>query len=123
MFFVFQQKTAYEMRISDWGSDGGSADLATQALATAAQARSNLARIDEVHRLSGGKVPSQTERDAARAEAARADAAVKVAEAQIAQTRAALSSAQTNLSKATIYSPVKGVVLSDRKSTRLNSSH
>src|SRR3546814_4558247 len=26
-FFFFKQKTAYEMRISDWGSDVGSADL------------------------------------------------------------------------------------------------
>src|SRR3546814_11659089 len=27
MFFVFKQKTAYEMRISDWSSDVGSSDL------------------------------------------------------------------------------------------------
>src|SRR3546814_11204258 len=29
MFFVFKQKTAYEMRISDWSSDVCSSDLAT----------------------------------------------------------------------------------------------
>src|SRR3546814_6115667 len=28
MFFVFKQKTAYEMRISDWSSDVCSSDLA-----------------------------------------------------------------------------------------------
>src|SRR3546814_7575288 len=27
MFFVFKQKTAYEMRISDWSSDVSSSDL------------------------------------------------------------------------------------------------
>src|SRR3546814_10812444 len=28
LFFFFKQKTAYEMRISDWSSDVGSSDLA-----------------------------------------------------------------------------------------------
>src|SRR3546814_3963457 len=27
MFFLFKQKTAYELRISDWSSDVGSSDL------------------------------------------------------------------------------------------------
>src|SRR3546814_8981041 len=30
MFFFFKQKTAYEMRISDWSSDGCSSDLVTK---------------------------------------------------------------------------------------------
>src|SRR3546814_11509564 len=30
MFFVFKQKTAYEMRISDWSSDVCSSDLSTK---------------------------------------------------------------------------------------------
>src|SRR3546814_8201623 len=29
LFFLFKQKTAYELRISDWRSDGCSSDLAT----------------------------------------------------------------------------------------------
>src|SRR3546814_14237098 len=33
-FFFFKQKTAYEMRISDWSSDVCSSDLATQLLGT-----------------------------------------------------------------------------------------
>jgi HlyD family secretion protein len=65
-----------------------------------------------VFRLSGGRVPSATELDAARAENRRGAAGVRSAAAQVAQARAQLSSAQTNLSKATIYSPVTGVVLS-----------
>ena len=83
-----------------------------QAQASAVQAQANLNRLEEVYRLSGGKVPSQTELDTGRAENQRAAAGVRAAQAQVSQARAALSSAQTNLSKATIYSPVTGVVLS-----------
>src|SRR3546814_2717771 len=32
LFFFFKQKTAYEMRISDWSSDVCSSDLAAQAV-------------------------------------------------------------------------------------------
>src|SRR3546814_1048307 len=32
LFFFFKQKTAYEMRISDWSSDVCSSDLSTAAL-------------------------------------------------------------------------------------------
>src|SRR3546814_9490102 len=42
LFFLFKQKTAYEMRISDWSSDVCSSDLtqqATQQQATQQQAR------------------------------------------------------------------------------------
>src|SRR3546814_5744123 len=35
LFFFFKQKTAYEMRISDWSSDVCSSDLATPSLAFA----------------------------------------------------------------------------------------
>ena len=93
------------------GLAAAQAQVAT-AQASAAQARANLARQEEVYRISGGRVPSETELDAARAENRRAVAGIRSAEAQVAQARAQLSSAQTNLSKATIYSPVTGVVLS-----------
>ncbi len=93
------------------GLAAAQAQVAT-AQASAAQARANLSRQEEVFRISGGRVPSETELDAARAENRRAVAGVRSAEAQVAQARAQLSSAQTNLSKATIYSPVTGVVLS-----------
>lgn len=83
-----------------------------QAQATAAQARANLARLQEVYRLSGGKVPSATELDTGRAENARAQAAVRSAQASVAQARAQLSSDQTQFAKASILSPVNGVVLS-----------
>lgn len=83
-----------------------------QANATLHQARSSLARLEEVFRLSNGKVPSRTELDNARAEQQRALAALRGAEAQVVQAKAVASSGRTNLSKATIYSPVTGVVLS-----------
>ena len=46
--------------------------------------------FEEFHRLSGGRVPSQSELDAARAAKLRADAAVKVAEADVAESRASV---------------------------------
>ena len=93
------------------GLASAQAQVAT-AEASAAQARANLARQEEVYRVSNGRVPSETELDAARAESRRAAAQVRAAQADVAQARAQVSSAQTNLSKATIYSPVTGVVLS-----------
>ena len=83
-----------------------------QARATAQQSHANLARFEEVYRLSGGKVPSAAELDTARADHARAVAGVRTAEAAAAQARAQLSSDQTQFAKASIRSPVNGVVLS-----------
>lgn len=82
-----------------------------QAQASAVQARANLNRLEEVYRLSGGKVPSKTELDTGRAENLRQIAAVRAANAQVTTARANLSSSETNLRKATIYSPVNGVIL------------
>ena len=80
--------------------------------ATLAQTRANLARLEQVFKLSGGKVPSRTELDTARADHARAVANLAQAQAQVAQARASVSTNQTSLSKGTIYAPVTGVVLS-----------
>ena len=82
-----------------------------QAQASAVQARANLNRLEEVYRLSAGKVPSKTELDTGRAENLRQIAAVRAANAQVTTARATLSSSETNLRKATIYSPVNGVIL------------
>lgn len=83
-----------------------------EAQATAAQNQSNLERLEQVYKLSGGKVPSKTELDAGRADYRRGVAAVRSAQAQVLQARAQLATAETNLKKARIYSPVTGVVLS-----------
>jgi HlyD family secretion protein len=74
--------------------------------------QTSLDRDQEVSRLSGGKVPSKTEMESAQAALDRAQADVLSARADVNQGRASLSSDQTNLSKASIRSPVNGVVLS-----------
>ncbi len=70
-----------------------------------------LGRLREVYRISGGKVPSQTELEAAQANVARDRASVASARANVAASEAALSSSLTNRSRAVIRSPVAGVVL------------
>lgn len=83
-----------------------------QSSATVKEAQANLIRLEEVSRLSGGKVPSATELDTARANVDRALAAETSARANVAEARAALSTDETNLSKASIRSPIDGTVLS-----------
>lgn len=82
-----------------------------QTAATVKEAQANQARMEEVARLSGGKVPSQAELDSARAAVDRALADAAVAKASVADARAALSVDETNLRKASIRSPIDGVVL------------
>ena len=82
-----------------------------QAAATLKEANANLARMEEVSRLSGGRVPSATEFDSARANADRAAADETAARAAVADARAALRVDETNLAKASIRSPIDGVVL------------
>src|SRR3546814_5551500 len=54
-FFFFKQKTAYEMRISDWSSDVCSSDLVAQ------NAHENFQKTDKHHGVAkwhdGGDVP------------------------------------------------------------------
>lgn len=83
----------------------------SQAVATVKEAQGNLARLEEVSRLSGGKVPAQSELETARATLDRARADEASARASVADARAALSTDETNLSKASIRSPMDGVVL------------
>ncbi len=82
-----------------------------QAAATVKEATAKLERQRQVFALSGGKVPSAAELDAAEATVARAVADESGARAQVEQARASSSSADTILAKASIRSPVDGVVL------------
>ena len=79
--------------------------------ATVQEARAALARLEEVAKLSGGKVPSASELDSGRATLARALADDQVARAGVEDARAALSTDQINLSKAAIVAPADGFVL------------
>ena len=83
-----------------------------QAAATVKEARATLTRFEEVSRLSGGKVPSATELDTAKAALERAVASEAAARASVTEARAGLATTETNLSKASIRSPINGVVLS-----------
>src|SRR3546814_1306929 len=51
IFFFFKQKTAYEMRISDWSSDVCSSDLRTDPRGGAKDVRRILARLARSHRI------------------------------------------------------------------------
>ncbi|WP_296448537.1 efflux RND transporter periplasmic adaptor subunit [Rhodoferax sp. UBA5149] len=82
-----------------------------QAVATVKETQGNLARLEEVARLSGGKVPSKAELDTGRATLERAQADETSAHANVADARAAASTDEINLSKASIRSPTDGVVL------------
>lgn len=82
-----------------------------QAAATLDVDTAQLNRLQEVYRVSGGKVPSKTELEAAEANVKRGRAAVASAQANVASAQAQLSSAITNRDRAVIRSPVSGVVL------------
>lgn len=82
-----------------------------QAQATVAEARSTLERFRQVSQLSGGKVPSRTEMDTAEANFKRAVANEASARASVVQARAELQSNETDVGKASIRSPINGVVL------------
>jgi len=79
--------------------------------ATIKEARAALSRLEEVARLSGGKVPSKAELDSGRAALDRALADDVSARAGVSDAQAALSTDRINLSKASIVSPGDGIVL------------
>lgn len=81
-----------------------------EANATALETESKLKRFKESLELSGGKVPSRTEYDAAEAAYKRAKALENTARADIAKAEATLRSNRTDLEKATIRSPINGIV-------------
>lgn len=82
-----------------------------QTNASLQEARATLSRLEEVAQLSGGKVPSKAELDTGHANLARAEANLAAAKAAVTQAQANLSTNETNLAKATIRSPIDGVVL------------
>ncbi len=82
-----------------------------QAEATVEESRANLSRLRQVNRLSGGKVPSRAEMEQAEAAVKRALANEGSAKAAIDQAAAQLKTDETNVVKASIRSPIDGVVL------------
>jgi len=79
--------------------------------ATMAEAEADLARLQHVRELSGGRVPSKQEMDAQEATVKRAHADQASAAAQVAQSQASLNAIETDMKKAIIRSPISGIVL------------
>ncbi len=82
-----------------------------QARASVKELESKWGQLNRVRELSGGKMPSQADLDAAEASLARAKADEASANAGVDQAKATLNIAETDLSKAVIISPINGVVL------------
>lgn len=83
-----------------------------QAKATVAEARSAMDRIEQVRKLSGGKLPSKQEADAAQAVLLRAQAEQTAAEAAIAEAAASLEVSETDLVRSVVKSPINGIIIS-----------
>lgn len=79
--------------------------------ASVVEAKAKLNRFEELNRTSGGRLPSRTELDEQRATVLKAEAAVLAARAAIEDAQATLATKETDLQKASIKSPVDGVVL------------
>jgi len=82
-----------------------------QVQATVKEAGSTLDRLKRVGELSGSRLSSQNDIDAAEAALERSLADETSARASVLQAEANLRIVQTDLSKAVIYSPIKGIVL------------
>src|SRR3546814_3348851 len=125
LFFFFKQKTAYEMRISDWSSDVCSSDLLLFRLTTECiRVRSNETRAHEslssltLHVVGTDRDMAGHDADILRQHLqlvpASGDIALLLALPQTCIDR--LGGVRTSLEKRVGYRL-------DRKSTRLNSSH
>ncbi|MGN6383452.1 MAG: efflux RND transporter periplasmic adaptor subunit [Dyella sp.] len=82
-----------------------------QAAATVTETRLQVSRLTRMFASSGGTVPAQVDIDTTQAALQRALAAQASAQAAVTQAQAALSTGETNLAKASIRSPIDGVVL------------
>lgn len=82
-----------------------------QVQATVKEAEVQLAKLLNVLELSGGKVPSQYDLDAAKATLARAHADEAAAKASVEQAQGSLNVNLTDLTKAVVKSPINGIVL------------
>jgi HlyD family secretion protein len=82
-----------------------------QSQATLAEAQAELAKLQRVRDLSGGRVPSRQELDSQEASVKRAQADEASTGAQVAQSQASLAAIETDIRKAVIKSPINGMVL------------
>src|SRR3546814_6258274 len=120
LFFFFKQKTAYEMRISDWSSDVCSSDLV--AAAKDQDADAFVRGAEGLRRLADLEVDERRlERRGQRAHldiVARHDA-----RPQLLRHRVGAAAAGDGACRFGELAGELGCLCLDRKSTRLNSSH
>jgi HlyD family secretion protein len=89
----------------------GSSARVAQAEATVKEAQAAFARLQEVARISNGRVPARSELDSGRATLDRALADADSARAVVSDSLAALALDRINLAKASITAPADGIVL------------
>lgn len=82
-----------------------------QVEATVMESEAALARLQELHKISGGKTPSQADLVAGQATAARAKADLGSAQAAVGQAEAELQANLSDQERAILRSPIDGVVL------------
>jgi HlyD family secretion protein len=82
------------------------------AAATVKETRLQFGRLSSLFKLSHGEHPAKADVDTAEAAWQRALASLASSRAAVTQAQASLSSGETNLAKASIRSPIDGVVLS-----------
>lgn len=82
-----------------------------QTKATVIETRAKLSQLKNAREISSGRLSSQAEVDAAEAAFARAQADAAAAAAAVSQARAVLEANETDLAKASIRSPINGIVL------------
>src|SRR3546814_4265973 len=120
LFFFFKQKTAYEMRISDWSSDVCSSDLSAGevglGLGMALQAGVGGGAVEQRHRLLAAELEGASEVD----RSLHVLVAVEMAKAAVGP-----GGGETGVmvDRGVEVGHGAGEIALDRKSTRLNSSH
>ncbi len=83
----------------------------TQAEATVRESKASLARLQELRRLSNGKVPSTADLEGSIATSERAHADLESALASVREAEAQIRINENDLAKAVIKSPIDGIVL------------
>jgi HlyD family secretion protein len=82
-----------------------------QVEATLKENEASLARLEELHKLSGGRTPSKADMVTATAAVARAEADLGSAKAAVEQSEAELRANESDQQNAILRSPIEGIVL------------
>src|SRR3546814_9767284 len=124
MIFFFKQKTAYEMRISDWSSDVCSSDLKAREGSLAHDAAEAIKRLTaEAEQIAMRLKETEAVRPDLDDRIARADIIARDAELDLARAMTKQASEQAELRVAQADLNTAQARLEDRQSTRLNYSH